>query len=177
MSINTDQSPITVVQVDTLSQLKENNRNSRLIGLDIGDKRIGVSVSDTTWTIASPVQLIEGHHQFNTQFQNVLKQFPTIGQPSQKQTHSIAAIIVGLPLLLNADFGPQAKKVLAFCEKHLTPFNLPIFWWDERLSTHGANRILLEADLSRAKRLKTIDKMSAVFILQGVLDFFSHPKN
>lgn len=157
--------------------LKEHSRNLRLMGFDIGQRRIGVSVSDSTWTIASPVGVVDLKNAFQPQLTGFLKQFPVfsngaMSSPPHHSFHSygICGFIVGYPLLLNGDQGSQAQKVIEFTEKNLLPFNIPILLWDERLSTHGANRILLQADMSREKRKNTIDKMAAVFILQGFLD-------
>ncbi len=79
-------------------------------------------------------------------------------------------IVVGLPKNMNGTLGPQAQKVLAFARDVEEGLGVPIVMWDERLSTVGAERVLLEADLSRAKRRKVIDKAAAMFILQGYLD-------
>lgn len=146
---------------------------SRLMGFDIGDKRVGVSVSDSSWTVASPVGYIDRTKNWEQALRQMIALFPLhrpSGHPANTQNHAIVGFVVGLPYLLNGDLGPQAQKVQNFCEKHLELLNIPLFYWDERFSTFGANRILLEANVSRAKRKTTIDKMSATFILQGVLD-------
>lgn len=149
---------------------------SRLIGFDVGDRRIGLSISDTTWTIASPLGMLDRQKNWQNELRSYINQFSNQTRPSQNPSPrqispiGIAAFVVGFPLLLNGDTGPQALKIQQFAEQYLTVYNLPILFWDERLSTHGANRPLMEADMSRAKRKVTIDKMSAVFILQGVLD-------
>lgn len=142
------------------------------MGFDVGDRRIGLSVSDTSWTIASPVTMFDRQKNWQQDFKKIMDDFQReLRRPSsEKQPHAIAAFIVGHPILLNGDIGPQAIKVQQFAEQYLSVFQIPVLLWDERLSTHAANRPLLEADMSRAKRKVTIDKMSAVFILQGVLD-------
>lgn len=128
--------------------------------MDVGDKTIGLSLSDITWTIASPYKLIK--RKMNIQdvkaIQEVLQTFP------------IAALVVGLPLNMNGTEGSQAQKVRGFVEKLLNIIDLPVFFWDERLSTVAVTRTLLEADLSRKRRQEVVDKMAATFILQGVLD-------
>lgn len=84
--------------------------------------------------------------------------------------YEVEKIIVGLPLQMNGTEGKQAAAVREFVEKIRDQVGVPILLWDERLSTAAAERGLLEADLSRAKRKRVIDKMAAVFILQGYLD-------
>lgn len=82
-------------------------------------------------------------------------------------------IVCGLPKNMNGTLGPQSEKVLKFCNIIEEVINLPIKMWDERLTTVAANRAMLEADLSRAKRKKIVDKMAATYILQGYLDRIS----
>lgn len=155
--------------IDDLLALK--TPQSRLMGFDIGDRRVGVSVSDLTWSIASPVGVLDRKTNWQSDFDRMLKSFP-LPPPygAQQKSHSIVGFVIGFPILLNGDIGPQAQKVEQFAKDHLAGYQVPMVLWDERLSTHGANRALMEADMSRAKRQGTIDKMAAVFILQGVLD-------
>ncbi|MDP3371780.1 MAG: Holliday junction resolvase RuvX [Candidatus Paracaedibacteraceae bacterium] len=142
--------------LDDLTPLKQQQK--RLIGLDIGDRRIGVSACDATWFIASPLAMLDRKTDWKAQLHKLLKQYP------------VGAFVSGLPLLMNGDEGPQAKKVKEFLEAHFASLGFPIYLWDERLSTCAANRTLIEADMSRAKRKETVDKVAASFILQGVLD-------
>lgn len=134
------------------------SQQNRLCGLDIGDRRIGISICDATWFIASPITMLDRKTDWKAQLNKVLKQYP------------VSAFVAGLPLLMNGDEGPQAKKVKEFIETYIFPMNLPVYLWDERLSTCAANRVLLEADMSRIKRKDNVDKVAASFILQGVLD-------
>jgi putative Holliday junction resolvase len=132
----------------------------RTIGLDVGTKTIGVAVSDELGLAAHPRRTLA-----------------RLGDA--KDVAAIAAVVaeegaervvVGLPLTLAGEIGPMAKRVLALCaalEKHLT---VPVETWDERFSTAGATRALLEGDASRARRKQVIDKQAAAFILQGWLD-------
>lgn len=133
-------------------------QHKRLFGLDIGDRRIGVSVCDATWFLASPLSMLDRKTDWKAQLHKLLKQYP------------VGAFVSGFPLLMNGDEGPQAKKVKELLESYFATLGFPIYLWDERLSTHAANRVLIEADMSRAKRKDTVDKVAASFILQGVLD-------
>lgn len=150
--------------ITTLISLK--NKKGRLLGLDVGDKTVGVSLSDLSWLIASPYKLI--HRQNN------IRDFEQI----QKIIHeeSILALIIGLPLTLKGERGPQAEKVLQFTQKLESFVDTPLYLWDERLSTVAVTRTLLEADVSRRKRSTVVDKMAATFILQGVLDRLQYNK-
>ncbi|MEI8296000.1 MAG: Holliday junction resolvase RuvX [Alphaproteobacteria bacterium] len=133
---------------------------SRLAGLDIGDRTIGVSLSDTTWQLATPLQTVERR--------GTVKDVAALCQ--LVQAHHIVGIVAGFPLNMNGEEGPQAQKVRVFADALVAAIDLPIVLWDERWSTLAASRALLEADLSRKKRSKVIDKVAASYILQGVLD-------
>lgn len=138
---------------------------TRLIGLDVGERRVGISVSDTAWSIASPVEVWDMKQQSLAHFKKILDVY------NLQWRQPIVAFVVGLPLSLHGGIGPQAEKVQKFCDTVLKPLGYPIVYWDERMSTHGAGRALTEADMSRKQKSEVIDKMAAVFILQGVLDF------
>lgn len=147
--------------VITLNELKElKATRSRLLGLDLGEKTIGLGLSDTTWFISSPLEVIR-----RTTLENDLKALRKI-----KEDFSIIAFIIGLPLNMNGSEGPQVKKARIFVDDLLKEIDIPVFFWDERLSTVAVTRTLLEADMSRKKRSHVVDKMAATFILQGVLD-------
>lgn len=138
----------------------------RILGLDVGEKTIGVAVSDGMGWTAQPVTTI--HRQGDE------KDFELVGRLLQE--HEAETVVVGLPLRMDGGEGEQAVKVKGFAGallEYLTRHRseeVKIDFWDERLSTVAAERGLLEADLSRAKRRKVINKMAAVFILQGYLD-------
>lgn len=137
----------------------------RLMGLDIGNKTVGVAISDPLGYTAQPVETLRYDLPSST-YKQLLRFI---------EEKEITLLIVGLPLNMNGSEGPQAQKVKEFVkglEDYLQSRNkaVSIKYWDERLSTVAAERSLLEADLSRAKRKKVIDKMAAVFILQGYLD-------
>lgn len=132
----------------------------RLLGIDLGDKTVGLSLSDTTWTIASPYQTLNrsSNQQTIASLENIVQEF------------KIAAIVMGYPLNMNGSAGPQSQKVIQFSEKLLADYDIPILLWDERLSTAAVTRTLITADVSRKKQKQAVDKMAASFILQGVLD-------
>ena len=137
--------------------------NKRIIGLDVGSKTIGVAVSDAMgWTAQGidTLQINEETEDFG--FDELIK---IIDQ------YDVDTVIIGLPKNMNNSIGPRGEASIYFkelLEKKRSDLKLKL--WDERLSTVGAERTLLEADVSRKKRKKVIDKMAAVFILQGYLD-------
>jgi len=132
----------------------------RIGGLDVGDRRIGVAVSDEHGWTAQGIDVVH-----RTKLAADLDALRAVFAPFEP-----TSIVIGLPKNMNGTVGPQAEKVLAFAREVEQSLAVPIVMWDERLSTVGAERVLLEADLSRAKRRKVIDKLAAVFILQGYLD-------
>jgi putative Holliday junction resolvase len=133
-----------------------------LIGLDLGEKTIGVAISDTSRVIASPLELIrktkftlEANHLF-----------------ALMQARGAAGVVIGLPVNMDGIEGPRCQSVRAFGRNllRLNP-DLPIAFWDERLSTAAVQRMMTdEMDLSRARRAELVDKMAAAYILQGALD-------
>lgn len=147
-----------VVTIDELKALKL--KKGRVLGLDLGEKTIGLAMSDATWFISSPLEVIR-----RTTLENDFKALQKV-----IDTFSIVAFVIGLPLNMNGSEGPQVKKARSFVDDLLKEIDIPVYFWDERLSTVAVTRTLLEADLSRKKRAKVVDKMAATFILQGVLD-------
>ncbi len=132
----------------------------RLMGLDVGDKRIGIALSDEGFVIASPKETLERHGN--------RKDIAHLLDLAQRE--DVSEILVGMPLSLNGSEGPQAQKVGRFIEALRAETDIPVTTWDERLTTVSAERALLEGDVSRAKRKKTIDRVAAALILQGYLD-------
>lgn len=136
----------------------------RILALDFGDKTIGVSVSDPSLTIAQGVEIIRRDKE------NALKK-SMARLKELVASYDVHKIVLGYPKNMNNTIGERAIKTEAFKEKLEKAFkNVEIVLWDERLSTMGASRNLLEANLSRKKRKDVIDKMAAVFILQGYLE-------
>lgn len=132
----------------------------RILGLDIGSKRIGVAVSDELGLTAQGLETLACTNPEND-IRRILQLVVL---------WSVDEIVVGMPYNLNGTEGPQARKVRAFIERITDNVSVPVHEWDERLSTVAAERTLLEADMSRAKRRKVIDKLAAVIILQNFLD-------
>jgi putative holliday junction resolvase len=137
-----------------------------IAGLDLGDKTIGVALSDLRLSIATPIEVIR-REKFTLDAARLL---------SLLSSRGAAGIILGLPLNMDGSSGPRVQSTQAFARnlEKLTP--LPIGFWDERLSTVAAERALLEADTSRKRRKEVIDQVAAGYILQGVLDRIAHLK-
>lgn len=134
--------------------------NTRLFGLDLGTKTIGIAVSDLGRRIASPLETIP-RVKFTKDAEKLI---------ALATKHEVAGLVIGMPINMDGSEGPRAQSTRAFMRslRPLTP--LPMFAWDERLSTAAVTRTLLEADASRRRRDAVVDKMAASFILQGFLD-------
>ena len=130
------------------------------MGLDIGEKRTGVALSDPMRLIASPLMVISGTEEKNT-IEIHLK-------PARQ--HHVERIVVGLPLSLSGRIGPQAQKVRGFVEELSGRIDIPVDSWDERLSTVAADKMMADAGVKRKKRRARRDAAAAAFILQGYLD-------
>ncbi len=135
-----------------------------IAGLDFGDKTIGVAVSDTFRRVATPLQTIR-RTKFTLDAEELLK---IVAE------RRIVGVILGLPLNMDGSEGPRVQKTRAFARNLSRLTDLPIDFWDERLSTVAAERALLEADTSRRRRAEVIDHVAAGYILQGALDRMSH---
>lgn len=135
----------------------------RILGLDVGDRTIGVAVSDPLGFTAQGITTIR-----RKSIEKDLEELKKICEE-----YSVESIVAGLPKNMNGTLGPQSEKVISFCDLVKESINLPINMWDERLTTVAANRAMLEGDLSRAKRKKIVDKIAAIYILQGYLDRIS----
>lgn len=135
----------------------------RILGLDVGDRTIGVALSDPLGFTAQGITTIRRKaEQIDIQeLQKICEEY------------GVEKIVSGLPKNMNGTLGPQSEKVVAFCDKLKEALNLEIIMWDERLTTVAAHRVMLEADLSRSKRKKLVDKIAATYILQGYLDSIS----
>jgi len=131
-----------------------------LIGLDLGTKTIGIAISDGTQMIASPVETI-ARKKFKLDAERLLKLIAD---------NHIVGIVLGLPRNMDGSEGPRCQSTRAFAKNVETLTDVPITFWDERLSTAAVERTLLEADASRKRRGEVIDKMAAAYILQGFLD-------
>ena len=133
---------------------------ARLLGLDVGTKTIGLALSDVTRSIATPYETIR-----RTKFTNDAKTLRDIADKME-----VGALIIGLPINLDGSEGPRAQSTRAFARNLARHIDVPMTFWDERLSTAAVERHLIEADASRKRRAEVIDRMAAAYILQGALD-------
>lgn len=136
----------------------------RLIGLDVGEKTVGIAMSDAGAMIATPMETI-----VRAKFSKDAETLKRIAQQ-----HGIGGIIVGYPINMNGSEGPRCQSIRQFCKNLMPHLALPMMLWDERMSTLAVERTMLEADLSRGRRAELVDKMAAAYILQGFLDRFAH---
>lgn len=132
----------------------------RILGLDIGDKTIGIAISDPLGYTAQGITTIK-RNSIKSDIEEIKKIC---------DEYNVETIVSGLPKNMNGTLGPQSEKVIKLCDKINQAINIPIKMWDERLTTIAATRAMLEADLSRSKRKKIVDKVAATYILQGYLD-------
>lgn len=134
--------------------------SGRIMGLDIGDNTIGVAVSDIMGMTAQGITTIKRSSK-----KNDIASIKQIIEDKQ-----VNLIVSGLPKNMNGTIGPQAEKVMKFCELLRGELDIEIKFWDERLTTVSAEKMLIAGDVSRKNRKKVIDKLAAVLILQGYLD-------
>ena len=133
---------------------------ARLLGLDVGTKTIGLALSDVTRSIATPYETIR-----RTKFTSDAKILVDIVDKME-----VGGLIIGLPINLDGSEGPRAQSTRAFARNLAKHIDLPMAFWDERLSTAAVERHLIEAGASRKRRAEVIDRMAAAYILQGALD-------
>jgi len=132
----------------------------RLLGLDVGTKTVGLALSDVTRSIATPYETIR-----RTKFTADAKQIAAIAAKE-----GVGGLVIGMPFNLDGSEGPRAQSTRAFARNLAGHVDLPMAFWDERLSTAAVERHLIEADASRKRRAEVIDRMAAAYILQGALD-------
>ena len=140
------------------------NTKSRVIGVDMGSKKVGISISDENRKIATPLKTID------------YKNIEYLGNEIQKivKDSGIDAIIFGNPLNMDGTKGSAAQSIKDKMKLLSDKIDLPMFLWDERLSTVGAFNLSSQLDINVSKRVKNIDKNAATFILQGVLDYLNN---
>jgi putative Holliday junction resolvase len=131
-----------------------------VMGLDLGTKTIGLAISDIGRRIASPLLTIR-RTKFTADARTLI---------DQAHAHRVAGLVLGLPLNMDGSEGPRAQATRAFARNLAAVTDLPILFWDERLSTAAVTRTLLDADRSRKRRAALVDKLAAAYILQGALD-------
>ena len=148
----------------TIEELKLNlNKNSRLIGLDLGSKRIGVSICDNKRLIATPLKVINSSDLSSliSEIKEIIKE------------NNIKGIVVGNPLNMDGSPSRSSQSVKDKIVNISKEIYIPICLWDERLSTVGSFNLSSQLDVNVSKRVKNIDQNSATFILQGVLDYLT----
>ncbi len=134
--------------------------DKRLMGLDLGSKTIGVATSDRTRMIATPIETIT-RKKFTADAERLLAIIAA---------ENIGLIVLGLPVNMDGTEGPRCQSTRAFARNFAKLSPVPVVYWDERLSTAAVERMLIQADASRAKRDQVIDKLAAAWILQAALD-------
>ncbi|MBB3127148.1 putative Holliday junction resolvase [Paenibacillus rhizosphaerae] len=132
----------------------------RIMGLDYGDRKIGVAVSDMFGWTAQGLEVVERRRD-GAEMQRIA---------DLVREQEVEEIVVGLPKNMNGSIGPRGEICIEFADQLRDMLNLPVHLWDERLTTVSAERTLLEADVSRKKRRQVVDKMAASLILQNYLD-------
>jgi len=134
---------------------------ARLMGFDLGTKTIGIALSDNTLAVASPLETIK-----RTKFSKDAGRIEAL-----IAEHGAGGLVVGLPVNMDGTEGPRCQSARAFANNLLKRLDLPLVFWDERLSTAAVERMMIdEADLSRRRRGELVDKLAAAWILQGLLD-------
>jgi len=139
----------------------------RVLGLDVGSKRIGIAISDELGWTAQGIKTLHRRESKSDlgEIRDIADQY------------GVEEIVVGLPRNMNGSLGPQAQMVLGFIRDLRGVFDIPILTWDERLSTVEATKILIKGDLSRKKRKQKVDSLAAVLILQSYLDSLARKEN
>ncbi len=146
-------------------------RDKPLLGFDVGSKTVGLAISDPNWCVASPLSTIlrQKWPQDLAAIARIIKE------------RAIGGLVIGLPRNMDGSEGPRAQSVRAFAQNllarpDLLGGDLPLTFWDERLSTAAVERFLIEDDMTRKRRDEVIDKMAAAYILQGALDALGNKK-
>jgi putative holliday junction resolvase len=135
----------------------------RLMGLDVGTKTIGLALSDTRRVIASPLETIR-----RRRFRDDMVRLAAL-----IDHHGVGGLVIGLPLTMAGGDGPRTQSVRQFARNVVVERDLPIAFWDERLSTAAVEREMIAADMTRKRRGEIVDRVAAAYILQGCLDFLA----
>ena len=149
----------------TIEEFKKNiTKKSRLLGLDLGTKRIGVAICDDKQSVATPFKTInkENHSKFIDELKIMIKE------------NNIDGIIVGNPINMDGSLGKSSQSIKDICNNIIKNIKIPICLWDERLSTVGAFNLSSQLDVNVSKKVKNIDKNAAAFILQGAIDYLKN---
>ena len=146
---------MALIDLDTLAAT-----SGPLLGLDPGTKTLGLAISDRTRLIATPLLTIR-RTKFGVNAEELLEHY---------DANEATALVVGYPINMDGSEGPRAQSVRDFTTNLLRVRDLPVFLWDERMSTQAVTRGMLAADMSRKRRAEEVDRLAAAYILQGVLD-------
>ena len=149
----------------TIKEFKNKiTKKSRLIGLDLGTKRIGIAICDELQSIATPFKTIQKDNfaKFLDELKFIIKE------------NNIEGIIVGNPINMDGTLGASAQSVSDVCVNISKDIDIPLCLWDERLSTVGAFNLSSQLDINVSKKIKKIDQNAAAFILQGVIDYLKN---
>ena len=144
--------------------MKSLTPGKRLLGVDLGTKTLGLALSDVGRCIATPMQTLK-RGKFSQDAQLIA---------AIVAEQNVGGIIIGLPINMDGTEGPRAQSSRAYAKNLNRHLKIPVALWDERLSTAAAERMLISADTSRARRAEVIDKVAAAYILQGALDRMGH---
>ena len=149
----------------TIEEFKNKiTKKSRLIGLDLGSKRIGIAICDDKQSIATPFKTIQ-----KDTFDKLIDELKLI-----IKNNNIDGIVVGHPINMDGSEGPSAQSVIDICKNIAKNIDIPTCLWDERLSTVGAFNLSSQLDVNISKKVKNIDKNAAAFILQGAIDYLKN---
>ena len=149
----------------TIEEFKNKiTKKSRLIGLDLGSKRIGIAICDDQQSIAMPFKTL-----LKNNFGKLINELKLI-----IKDNNIKGIIVGNPINMDGSLGPSAQSVKDVCKDILKNIDIPLCLWDERLSSVGAFNLSNQLDINVSKKIKNIDKNAAAFILQGAIDYLKN---
>ena len=149
----------------TIEEFKNKiTKKSRLLGLDLGTKRIGIAICDDRQSIATPFKTInkENNEQFINELKLLIKE------------NNIQGIVVGNPINMDGTLGPSFQSIKDVSNNIVKKINIPLCLWDERLSTVGAFKLSSQLDINISKKVKNIDKNAAAFILQGAIDYLKN---
>ena len=151
-----------ILSIDEFKTIIGNN--SRLLGIDPGNKNIGLAICDENKKVATPLKILE-----KRKFQTLLKEIDQIIKESD-----IKGIVIGNPINMDGTLGKSSQSVADFAKKLSTNITIPITMWDERLSSEATFKITKELDTNTSNRVKNLDKNAAAFILQGAIDYLSN---
>lgn len=143
-------------------------KSTRILGIDYGLVRIGLSLSDESKTIAAPLSVLQAEKKGEKTVQKLIE---FLNQDQQSRQYEIMEIVIGMPLMMNGKVGFLADEVKHFISMLKEVFSIPIISWDERLTSVQAERSMREGSMTRKKRAQNVDTVAAVIILQNYLDF------